>query len=75
VTWSTDDFASNPDANALRWATTFSFWFDVDTAAVPRGQIGLFKPDPAADVEALPFAFPAASLSRSQGKVVRTLRR
>jgi hypothetical protein len=46
VTWSTDDFATDPNANAMRWATMFSFWFDADRA--PSGGIqhtlGLFKP-------------------------------
>ncbi|MCI0344948.1 MAG: hypothetical protein L0221_05805 [Chloroflexi bacterium] len=45
VTWATDDFATDPDANALRWATMFSFWFDAD--ADPSGAshtLGLFKP-------------------------------
>jgi hypothetical protein len=28
VSWSTDSVAVDADANALRWATTFSFWFD-----------------------------------------------
>jgi len=30
VEWATDSFATDPDANALRWATAFSFWFDAD---------------------------------------------
>jgi hypothetical protein len=45
VTWSADDFATDPDANALRWATMFNFWFDAD--AGPGGAdhiLGLFKP-------------------------------
>jgi hypothetical protein len=51
LTWSTDTFASNPNANALRWATMFNFWFDADQP--PSGSIihtlELFKPgDPSA---------------------------
>ncbi len=46
VTWSTDDFATNANANALRWASMFNFWFDANSP--PGGTtvhtIGLFKP-------------------------------
>jgi hypothetical protein len=45
VTWSTDTFATDPDANALRWGTAFSFWFDA--TASPAGMqhtLGLFTP-------------------------------
>lgn len=44
VAWSTDTFGVNPDANALRWGTMFTFWFDADEA--PDGlthTLGLFK--------------------------------
>lgn len=45
VSWTTDDFAVDANANALRFGTMFSFWFDAT-----RGQsgidhtLGLFKP-------------------------------
>ncbi len=46
VTWeSPATFAQDPDTNALRWGTTYNFWFDADRApgeGVVR--IGLFKP-------------------------------
>jgi hypothetical protein len=45
VTWSTDSFETDGDANALRWATMFNFWFDA--AAAPDAEVhvlGLFKP-------------------------------
>mgnify|MGYP001610883729 CR=1 FL=1 len=45
VTWGTDSFATDPNANALRWATMFNFWFDAD--APPQSAVhalGLFKP-------------------------------
>ena len=52
VTWSTDDHATDPDANALRWGTMFSFWFDA--TADPGGglphTLGLFKPGSPAEV-------------------------
>jgi len=43
--WQTDDYASNPDANALRWDTLYNFRFDSDTP--PRSgpaTLGLFLP-------------------------------
>ncbi|HEX4955821.1 MAG TPA: hypothetical protein VF017_20730 [Thermoanaerobaculia bacterium] len=46
VSWFTDTHATNANANALRWASMFNFWFD---ATSPPGgttvhTIGLFKP-------------------------------
>jgi hypothetical protein len=51
VTWSTDDFAADPAANALRWGTVFSFWFD-STAGPPTIEhtLGLFKPGSPAEI-------------------------
>jgi hypothetical protein len=50
VTWSTETFQTNPNANALRWATMFNFWFDADVApGAELHTLELFKP-----------AFPAA---------------
>jgi len=52
VTWSGVEFATDPDANALRWATMFSFWFDA--TAGPSGvfhTLELFKPGSPAAVE------------------------
>lgn len=45
ITWSTDQFDVNPNANALRWGTLYNFRFDVnappdDSATV---MLGLFK--------------------------------
>ena len=53
ITWSTDTFATNPNAHALRWATMFNFWFDTDQ---PPGNstvqtVGLFTPGDPASVE------------------------
>ncbi|MEO8277316.1 MAG: hypothetical protein ABI639_13970 [Thermoanaerobaculia bacterium] len=31
ISWSTETFATNANANALRWATMYSFWFDADS--------------------------------------------
>ena len=43
--WSTQPFAENPNANALRWGTLYNFRFDADSPpVVADGEIGLFKP-------------------------------
>jgi hypothetical protein len=34
VSWSTSDFATNPNANALRWQTTYNYRFKANTAPV-----------------------------------------
>jgi len=52
VTWSTDDYGTNPDANALRWGTMYNFWFDADSAPeLVDATIGLFRPGGAASVQ------------------------
>ena len=61
--WSTDTFASNPNANALRWGTLYNFRFDSD-AAPTSGTItlGLFKSGASVQVSAdipLPPGTPA----------------
>ena len=50
ITWSGGVYASNPNSNALRFATLYNFWFDADRApAAATGSIGLFKPGSAGD--------------------------
>jgi hypothetical protein len=45
IAWSTDDYATAPQANALRWGTMFNFWFDANRPpAEARLAISLFKP-------------------------------
>jgi len=45
VVWSNgSSFASNPDANALRWNTAYTFWFDSTTPPAEGDlSLGLFK--------------------------------
>ena len=50
ITWSGGVYASNPNSNALRFATLYNFWFDADRApTAATGSIGLFKPGSAGD--------------------------
>jgi hypothetical protein len=52
VSWSGVPFTTDPDANALRWATMFTFWFDAGAGSGGLSHtIGLFKPGSPADVE------------------------
>jgi hypothetical protein len=45
ITWSTQTFGVNPNANALRWGTTYNFRFDAARApGNVTATLGLFKP-------------------------------
>jgi hypothetical protein len=45
ITWATQDYDENPNANALRFSTLYNFWFDIDIPpASTEAIIGLFKP-------------------------------
>ena len=44
VSWSTSTFGQNPNANALRWGTTYNFRFDANAPPVAgTATLGLFK--------------------------------
>ncbi len=45
LTWSTTPYQVNPNANAIRFGTSYAFWFDTDLPPTPTTvTIGLFKP-------------------------------
>ncbi|MGE3165469.1 MAG: hypothetical protein AB7O52_11230 [Planctomycetota bacterium] len=45
--WSTETESQNPNANALRWGTTYNFWFRAATSPVTiDATIGYFKNSP-----------------------------
>lgn len=46
VSWATQTYAQNPNANALRWGTLYNFRFDANTGPgyVSSVVIGLFRP-------------------------------
>lgn len=49
ASWSTDDFATDANANAIRWGTLYNFWFDANAAPVEStATISMFRsPGPA----------------------------
>ncbi len=54
ATWSTIPFETDPNANALRWGTAYSFWFTADAEPEDAsGSIRLFKPDASRGVDSV----------------------
>ncbi|HWL93521.1 MAG TPA: hypothetical protein VNT79_08290 [Phycisphaerae bacterium] len=56
LTWSTQTFSQNVNANALRWGTMYNFRFDADIPPAEEHAevtIGLFKPGAGSSVAAL----------------------
>ncbi len=50
VSWATEPFERNPNANAIRWSTTYNFRFQANRApAMGTITLGLFRPDAAGD--------------------------
>ncbi|MEZ6017827.1 MAG: hypothetical protein R3F49_22170 [Planctomycetota bacterium] len=48
--WATDTFATDPNANAIRWGTMYTFWFESTNAPeVKTATLGLFRPGAQAD--------------------------
>jgi hypothetical protein len=62
VVFSTDTFATNPSANAVRWGTTYNFRFDSDIPPFNATvTVGLFEPGSPGDVQipaVVPFLAP-----------------
>lgn len=54
LAWSAEStFAEDPNANALRWGTAYTFWFTANTPPVEgTTSLGLFKPGTPASVSA-----------------------
>lgn len=47
LTWSTDEYTSNPDANAIRWSSMYTFGFDaLAEPEVDDATLGLWRPGP-----------------------------
>ena len=46
VAWATTPYATNPNANAIRWSTTYNFRFQANRApSLGTVTLGLFRPD------------------------------
>lgn len=61
VTWATADYTTNPNANALRFATLYNFRFDANRApAAAMVAVGLFKPGSPASIS-IAAAAPSAT--------------
>ena len=51
ITWSTQDFAVNANANALRWGTLYNFRFDINRQPqTTTATLGLFRPGPVSEI-------------------------
>lgn len=42
VAWATDEQSENPDANAIRWGTAYTFWFTADTPPATGEAVATF---------------------------------
>ncbi|CAE7549808.1 unnamed protein product [Symbiodinium necroappetens] len=54
LTWATDSFAQNANANAIRWGTMYNFWYTADAAPeLTSANFGLFKPGGIGSVDSI----------------------
>ncbi len=71
IKWQTDQtFAQNANANAIRWGSTFNFWFEANTPPALNQQafLGLFKPVAGQqDSVALSLSAPSAPAASCDG--------
>ena len=58
ITWSTDSFGTNPNANAIRWGTTYNFRFTANRPPQSTGssELSWFKPLPGRGGDVITFA-------------------
>ncbi len=62
ITWSTDDFVTDPNANAIRWSMLFNFHFTCDAPPADNTlSLGLFKPGNVGDPDSMDFNAAAPS--------------
>jgi len=62
ITWASETFAENPDANALRWGTLYNFRFDAEICPVSGSvTLGLLKPGDPTSV-AIPAPVPGEAV-------------
>ncbi len=55
LTWATDDYATNSNANALRWGTLYNYWYDsTEPPTTATAVLGLFKPSGSATEVTIP---------------------
>jgi len=75
VTWSTAEWASDPDAPALFYQTLFNFRFDADRSPAPAtATAGLFRPGPGTAVLFdAPAPTPAADTPQARAEPARLL--
>jgi len=66
ISWATDPFSTDPNANALRFATMFNFWFDADSPADEIHRLTFFKPG---SPEYVDFAAPPISVAKTETSI------
>lgn len=70
MTWSSETFAQNPNANAIRWGTMYNFRFDSNRPPqTTTATIGFFKTGAPITVQVQGPSIPSASVSMS-GRVM-----
>jgi hypothetical protein len=68
ISWATDTFAVNENANAIRWATLYNFRFDADTApATGDMTLTLFRPGTPTTITAAALPVPSAPVGGNPG--------
>jgi hypothetical protein len=69
-TWSSETFAQNPNANAIRWGTMYNFRFDSNRAPqIANATIGFFKTGAPITVQIQVPSAPSAATVSMSGRV------